>query len=404
MTLRDRLLRAGLQARIVAATAVLVLICGGFFAYRAIDAIGDAYRWNGESEAEAVAHSFVRSLSPRELDDIGRIRARLARLSGAHPQLTAVAASEARPDTPRVADYDREGGAAVLRFPILDGRGRPIAVLRLDFSLEERAEALAAGRREVLLAGIGAGLLLIIGAGVLCRLLLARPIDRISRNALLVVSGKPGAALGWRRRDEIGVLARAIDALGGMTQALQARIDGLALQDPLTGVLNHRGLHDALHEALDHAADHRQKVAVVVLDIDNFEQLNDAVGHGAGDEALRMAARVILSELRPGDICGRIGGDEFLLALPDAGPEAASAVAERIRREVEAIPLAHRGQVVPLTVSIGVASLPHDGTTLQALVEAADRAAYRAKARGRNRIALLASLDDVVTTPAAEAR
>src|SRR5918999_6245723 len=121
MSLRDRLLRAGLQARIVAGTALLVLVCGGFFAYRAVDAISDAYRWNGESEAEAVAHSFARSLAPRDLDDIERIRARLARLSGAHPQLISVAAWPARPDTARVADYELDEDHAVLRFPILDG-------------------------------------------------------------------------------------------------------------------------------------------------------------------------------------------------------------------------------------------------------------------------------------------
>src|ERR671915_1654418 len=103
-SLRDRLLRAGLQARIVAVSALLVVICGGFFAHRAVDAISDAYRWNGEAEAEAVAHSFVRSLAPRDLDDIERLRARLSRLSGAHPQLIGVAAWPARPDTPRLAD------------------------------------------------------------------------------------------------------------------------------------------------------------------------------------------------------------------------------------------------------------------------------------------------------------
>ena len=141
-TSRDRLLRAGLQARIVAATAVLVLVCGGFFALRSIDAISDAYRWNGESEAEAVAHSFVRSLSPRELDDITRLRSRLARLSGAHPQLTGVAATPGDRDSPKMAAYSRDEGT---RAALPDHRRpRPaVAMLRLDFSLEERAEALA---------------------------------------------------------------------------------------------------------------------------------------------------------------------------------------------------------------------------------------------------------------------
>ena len=93
---------------------------------------------------------------------------------------------------------------------------------------------------------------------------------------MLVAAGKPVVSLGWRRRDAIGVLAGTIDALGGTMRALQARIDGLVLKDPLTGVLNHRGLHDALHEALENASTRGEKVAVVMLDIDHFEKLNDA--------------------------------------------------------------------------------------------------------------------------------
>jgi diguanylate cyclase (GGDEF)-like protein len=392
LSLRDRLLRAGLQTRIVAGAALMVLACGGFMAHRAVDAVSDAHRWNAESEAKAVAHNFVRSLTPRDFDDIGRIRARLVRLSGTHPQLMSVAAWPARADTPRVADYDREGREAVLRFPILDGRGDPEYVLRLAFSLEDRAEALAHGRREVLLAGLGAGLLLVIGAGALCRLLVVRPIERLSGSALQLVSGKPVAALGWRRRDAIGALAGSIDALGGTMRALQARIDGLALKDPLTGVLNHRGLHDELHEALDRAADRREKVAVVVLDIDHFERLNAAAGHGAGDETLRIAARVIQSELRPGDVCGRIGGDEFLLALPDSDAWGAERVVERLRAAVAGAPL--REGRSGLAFSAGIAEFPRDARDQQGLMRLADGALYRAKRSGRNRCVVYSSFVD----------
>ena len=122
-------------------------------------------------------------------------------------------------------------------------------------------------------------------------------------------------------------------------RALQARIDGLVLKDPLTGVLNHRGLHDALHEAMENARTRGEKVAVVTLDIDHFEKLNHASGHGAGDEALQMAARVILGELRPGDVCGRIGGDEFLLALPDSDAWGAERVVDRLRTAVASVPI-----------------------------------------------------------------
>src|SRR5215218_2475250 len=391
-TLRDRLLGAGLQTRLLAAVAVLVLACGGFLAHRAVAALGDAYRWTGEAEAAALAHSFARSLSSRDVADVERIRGRVARLSGVHPDLTEVAVQEPPAGTSKRAVYTVGERAAELAFPILDGGGRPVAVLRLRFSRDESATALAAGRREVLLAGLGAGLLLVIGVGGLARLLLVRPVERLSRSALLVAAGKPGPALGWRRRYAIGELAGSIDATGGTMQALQARIAGLALQDPLTGVLNHRGLHDALHEALENARKRNEKVAVVVLDIDNFEQLNAAAGHATGDEALRIAARVILGELRLGDVCGRIGGDEFLLALPDSDAWGAERVVERLRSAVAAAPLRERR--TRLAFSAGIAEYPRDARDQQGLMRLADGALYRAKRSGRNRCVVYSSFVD----------
>jgi diguanylate cyclase (GGDEF)-like protein len=403
-TARDRLLGVFLQSRLVAAVAVLVLACGGFLAYRSVAAIGDAYRWTGEFEASTLAHGFVRGLSRRDLHDVKRIRARVERLAGVHPDLTEATVLPASADVPKRAAYTHQGRNAQLLFPILDGRGNARALLRLRFTLDERIEAFASGRREVLLAGLGAGLLLVIGVGVLSRLLLVRPLDRLSSRALLLAAGKPGGTLGWRRRDSIGVLAGSVDALGGTMQALQARIDGLVLEDPLTGVLNHRGLHDALHDALDNAHKGNEKVAVVVLDIDNFEQLNAAAGHAAGDEALRIAARVIQGELRPGDVCGRIGGDEFLLALPDSDAWGAERVVERLRSAVAAVtPHSRENRGPGLTFSAGIAEYPRDARDQQGLMRLADGALYRAKRSGRNRCVVYSSFVDAPLSPQDEA-
>ena len=391
-TLRDRLLGAGLQARLVAAVAVLVVACGGFLAYRSVAAIDDAYRWTGEAEASAIAHGFARSLRPRDLDDVARIRERIVRLAGVHTELIELSVLPAPPGLPKRAVYREDGRSAHLAFPILDGNGSAAALLQLRFSLDERTEALASGRREVLLAGLGAGLLLLIGVGVLSRLLIVRPVERLSQRALLVAAGKPGPALGWRRGDAIGALAGSLDALGGTVQALQARIDGLVLEDPLTGVLNHRGLHDALHDALESARKRGEKVAVVVLDIDNFEQINEAAGHAAGDEALRMAARVILGELRPGDVCGRIGGDEFLLALPNSDAWGAERVVERLRGAIAGIPIRKRRS--GLAFSAGIAEYPRDARDQQGLMRLSDGALYRAKRSGRNRCVVYSSFVD----------
>jgi diguanylate cyclase (GGDEF)-like protein len=389
---RDRVTGAGLQTRLVGAVAALVLACGGFLAFRAVAAIDDAYRWTGEAEAATVARGFARSLSSRDLHDVARIRSRAARLGGIHPDLVAVAVDPAAPGAPAPPTYDDAGGRAVLAYPLVDARGRTAAILRLRFAHDERAEAAAAGRREVLLAGVGAALLMIIGVGLIARRLVVGPLERLAHAAVALAAGRPGPRLDWQRSDAVGVLAGSIDALGGTVQALNARIEGLALKDPLTGVLNHRGLHDALHEALDNARKRNEKVAVVVLDIDNFEQLNDSDGHAAGDEALRIAARVLLGELRPGDICGRIGGDEFLLALVDSDAWGAERVVERLRSAVAAAPA--RSGAAGLRFSAGIAEFPRDARGQVGLMRLADGALYRAKRSGGNRCVVYSSFVD----------
>ena len=400
---RDRLFGVGLHTRLLAACAVLVLACGGFLAHRAIEAIADAYRWTGETEAATLARGFTQSLSPRDLRDPARLRTRALRLTGVHPDLTEAAILPAAAGGPRRARYTQEGTASELVQPVLDGRGRPVAVLRLRFRLDERAEALAAGRREVLLAGLGAALLLVIGIGALIFRFLTRPVERLSASALALAAGRPAAPLGWHRRDATGVLAGSLDAIGGMMQALQGRIDGLVLRDPLTGTLNHRGLHDALHEVMDQSRTRNEKVAVVVLDIDNFEALNDAAGHAAGDEALRIAARVLQGELRPGDVCGRIGGDEFLLALPDSDAWGAERVVERLRSAVAAASLPAEGSATAspgrdgrsgMTFSAGIAEFPRDARDQIGLMRLAEGALYRAKRSGRNRCVVYSSFVD----------
>jgi diguanylate cyclase (GGDEF)-like protein len=389
---RDRSAGAGLQTRLIGAVAALVLACGGFLAYRAVAAIGDAYRWTGEAEAAAVARGFVRSLSPRDVHDVARIRSRLVRLNGVHPDLTSVTVAAGSAGEPPPARYVETADAGELTFPVVDAEGAAAAVLTLRFARAERAEAFAAGRREVLLAGVGAALLLVIGIGLIARRLIVGPVERLASAAMGLAAGHPGPPLGWQRRDALGVVAGSLDALGGTMQALHARIDGLALKDPLTGVLNHRGLHDALHDALEGARDRREKVAVVVLDIDHFEQLNDADGHAAGDEALRIAARVLQGELRPGDICGRIGGDEFLLALIDSDAWGAERVVERIRSAAAAAP-ARTGRA-GLSFSAGIAEFPRDARDQVGLMRLADGALYRAKRSGRNRCVVYSSFVD----------
>jgi diguanylate cyclase (GGDEF)-like protein len=392
----SRLGDTGLQTRLVAAIALLVIACGGFLTYRAITAINDAYHQTEASEATTVARGLAQSLGPRDLRNIERLRARVARLGGVHPDLTAASVAAADAGAPRRPRYRRIGARSVLEYPLVDYRGSPIAVVTLEFARSDRAEVSAAARRDVLVAGIGAALLVILGSGAIAGRLITLPLQRLAAAGSVLAAGRPGELLRWARRDELGTIAASLDAAGGTMTAMQARIDGLALKDPLTGVLNHRGLHDALHDTLDGARERGEKVAVVVLDIDHFEQLNDGVGHAAGDEALRFAARVLEGELRPGDVCGRIGGDEFLLALPDSDAWGAERVVDRLRSALASasVGAGDLGNARALTFSAGIAEFPRDARDQIGLMRLADGALYRAKRSGRNRCVVYSSFVD----------
>lgn len=162
-----------------------------------------------------------------------------------------------------------------------------------------------------------------------------------------------------------------------------AQFELRASRDPLTGLLNRRSLADAVDQ-LD--ADDKE-YAVVFADMDHFKRLNDVHGHDAGDRALRGFAHTLSSSLRPQDLCGRWGGEEFLVVLPDCRAPEAVAAMDRVRAL-----LAQRGRdglTAPVTVSIGVAQ--HDRTTSFAeTVERADAALRSAKGSGRDRVVVWA--------------
>jgi len=120
---------------------------------------------------------------------------------------------------------------------------------------------------------------------------------------------------------------------------------------------------------------------VVHVEVDKFKQINDNLGHLQGDAILRSVADVLKRNSRAADLVARVGGDEFVLLLADTPKAAAAQIAERVRHHVEKIPVLG---APPLTVSVGLASLPEDGGNAEALMDAADRAMYRVKHAGGN--------------------
>ena len=163
-----------------------------------------------------------------------------------------------------------------------------------------------------------------------------------------------------------------------------------ALTDPLTGLPNRRALEARLHEELHRARRYRTPLACVMADLDHLKPINDALGHASGDQALQGMASVILGELRGTDFVARAGGDEFLLLLPHTSAGEALALAERVRRRLATLRVGRGEAGRPLGASFGVAQLGAEGDG-QAMVEAADRALYAAKAAGRSAVRLAAS-------------
>jgi diguanylate cyclase (GGDEF)-like protein len=164
------------------------------------------------------------------------------------------------------------------------------------------------------------------------------------------------------------------------------RLHRLAHTDALTGAANRRHIERVLHRAVDDAQAERRQLSVIMLDVDHFKTVNDSHGHQAGDEVLVQIVQACQGALRQFDRLGRMGGEEFLVVLPDSDLEAGLQVAERLRAGVASLQPVIEGALCPLSISLGVAQLQPAEKDMAALVRRADAALYRAKAGGRNRV------------------
>lgn len=166
---------------------------------------------------------------------------------------------------------------------------------------------------------------------------------------------------------------------------LRDELHDQSTRDPLTGLYNRRHLLNALRGGLMMAERQMGQAAVLSFDVDRFKLFNDNHGHDAGDTVLRAIGDGLHGLFTHGEICSRFGGEEFSVFLPDTDKEQALHAAEALRQAIENLKLRYGAGTLPrVTVSVGVASFPEDGSTPQDLLNAADRAVYAAKAGGRN--------------------
>ena len=233
----------------------------------------------------------------------------------------------------------------------------------------------------------------------LAEAMIAAQIEAFTIVPMLATTGAVGALLSFfkRRRDfgeqemelQIALARQATPVLGRIR--LQAELEVLALHDQLTGLANRALIREQLTGALSGSRRHGHPLALVFLDLDGFKSINDGLGHSVGDAVLRSVARRVREVVRAGDLVGRFGGDEFIVICEDADPDAALQIADRIaaavREPSEALPEGYS-----ITASTGI-SLYRPGAgpspTPEALFIAADRAMYRSKDAGRDRVTLV---------------
>ncbi|MEA2763367.1 MAG: hypothetical protein QOD47_2651 [Gemmatimonadaceae bacterium] len=250
--------------------------------------------------------------------------------------------------------------------------------------------------RDVSLIVIALLLVLVSAAGYRLGLLIARPLDLLTKGAGEVAAGDlavdlPEAPGGG----EVGYLTdvfnhmvsrlregrRELDLIHETLRKKNEELEQLSTTDSLTGLDNHRELMNRLDNEEARCKRERRSFSVLVGDVDHFKQYNDAFGHPAGDEVLKAISEIMRDSARPVDCVARYGGEEFVVVMPDTSATDAFELAEHIRARVAAKKFHGR----KMTLSIGVATFPEDADGAEALISIADEALYQAKREGRDR-------------------
>ena len=247
--------------------------------------------------------------------------------------------------------------------PAPAGAAESLRVLRWSVAAAVYGSAASVGTAVTLIGADGARALVQVGVGAaVLAALAAWLVGRLARPLVARADGGDGPL---------------------ELERVQAELERLALKDPLTGLLNETAFAERLGTELRRAQREGYRVAVVALGIDHFRRINEGWGRAAGDEALRLVAERIVTELRPSDLCGRIGGDEFMIGLVQTGGGDADEVVRRVRGAIASVEFSPTGET--LTASAGFAVFPYDAADVETLTRLAELALRRSKLGGRDR-------------------
>ena len=313
-----------------------------------------------------------------------------------HPEMQAAFFGPTAEENPAA---DRSGAWLAGCAPIRDRAGQAEAIVGLDMSVEQLRPGESALRRAALNNILVALLLANVLSLLLTRALL-RPVHVFTQASQRIRSGDLDFEIPLPSSDEIGKFTGAFNHMIAGLKESRERLMEQTTRDFLTGVFNHRYFQERLGSEIERAERFDHNLCLLILDLDRFKLMNDALGHPVGDSILRQLGTVIRENIRKIDVAARYGGDEFAVILPETDENAGVVVAEHIRAEVEArsfyaVPIeemlaedfvADGGQVVRLTVTIGLASYPKHHRTRDGLLMAADLALCRAKHVARNSV------------------